>query len=168
MLDFQNRDHTEFQFNWSINFRNIVFKLILICKFQNVLCALNFEVERSNSFCRNFRTRVIILSMNFTMTTAVEQAVICAPVTQRARVPFPVGTSFLGEVFRGISSSVRQMSGSFRPTRSPNIIWLSWSSFHIEWVRRWYVSSFMFVLFRRWPRHWADPSSEETHHVLVW
>ena len=27
--------------------------------------------------------------------------------------------------FRGFSSPVRQMSGSFRPTRSPNIIWPS-------------------------------------------
>ena len=30
--------------------------------------------------------------------------------------------------FRGFSSSVRQMSGSFRPRRSPNIIWPSLSS----------------------------------------
>ena len=32
---------------------------------------------------------------------AVEQVVACALVTQRARVRFPVGTSFLGEVFSG-------------------------------------------------------------------
>ena len=32
---------------------------------------------------------------------AVVQAVACAPVTQRARVRSPVGTSFLGEVFSG-------------------------------------------------------------------
>ena len=42
----------------------------------------------------------------------------CAPVTQRARVRSPVGTSFLSEVFRGFSSPVRQMSGSFRFPRS--------------------------------------------------
>ena len=36
-------------------------------------------------------------------------------VTQRARVRSPVGTSFLGEVFRGFSSPVRQMSGSLKP-----------------------------------------------------
>ena len=42
------------------------------------------------------------------------QVVACAPVTQRARVRSPVGTSFLGEVFRGFSSPVRQMLGSFR------------------------------------------------------
>ena len=45
----------------------------------------------------------------------MEQVVACALVTQRARVRSPVGTSFLGEVFRGFSSPVRQMSGSFRP-----------------------------------------------------
>ena len=31
--------------------------------------------------------------------------------------------------FRSLSSPVRQMSGSFRPTSFPNIIWPSWSSF---------------------------------------
>ena len=36
-----------------------------------------------------------------TRYTAVEQVVACAPVAQRARVRFPVGTSFLGEVFSG-------------------------------------------------------------------
>ena len=36
--------------------------------------------------------------------------------------------------FRGFSSPVRQMSGSFRPTRSPNIIWPSSSSFHLRLV----------------------------------
>ena len=33
--------------------------------------------------------------------TAVEKVVACALVTQRDRVPSPVGTSFLGEVFSG-------------------------------------------------------------------
>ena len=57
------------------------------------------------------------------------QVVAYVPVTQQARVWFP-GTSFLGEVFRGFSSPVRQMLGSFRPPRSPNIIWQSlFSSF---------------------------------------
>ena len=48
-------------------------------------------------------------------STAVGQVVACAPVTQRARIRSLVGTSFLGEVFSGFSSPVRQMSGSFRP-----------------------------------------------------
>ena len=52
----------------------------------------------------------------------------CAPVTQQARVWSPVRKSFLGEVFWGFSSPVRQMSGSFRPPRSLNIIWPSLSS----------------------------------------
>ena len=61
-----------------------------------------------------------------TESTAVGQVVACTPVTQRARVRYPVGTSFLGEgFFQGFSSPVRQMSGSFRPPRSPNIIWPS-------------------------------------------
>ena len=69
------------------------------------------------------------------MSTAVEQVVACALVTQRARVRSPVGTGFLGEVFfLGFSSPVRQMSGNLRPTRSPNIIWPSSSSFHIRLV----------------------------------
>ena len=54
------------------------------------------------------------------LSTAVEQVVACALVTQRARVRSPVGTSFLGEGFRGFSLPVRQMSGSFRP-QSPRI-----------------------------------------------
>ena len=36
------------------------------------------------------------------MSTAVEQAVAFAPVTQRARIRSPVGTSFLGELFSGV------------------------------------------------------------------
>ena len=63
----------------------------------------------------------------------MEQVVACALVTQRARVRSPVGTGFLSEVFfRGFSSPVRQISGNFRPPRSPNIIWPSYSSFHIR------------------------------------
>ena len=33
--------------------------------------------------------------------TAVDQVIASAPVTQRARVRSPAGTSFLGEVFSG-------------------------------------------------------------------
>ena len=66
---------------------------------------------------------------------SVEQAVACASVMQRTRVQSPVWTSFLCEVFWGFYSPVRQMSGSFRPTRSPNIIWPSSSSFHTHLVR---------------------------------
>ena len=34
-------------------------------------------------------------------STAMEQVVVCALVTQRARVRSPVGTCFLGDVFSG-------------------------------------------------------------------
>ena len=84
---------------------------------------------------------------------------------------FPGRDKFRGwGYFRGFSSPVRQMSGNFRPT---NIIWPSSSSFHIRlvgmtWVCAWCVLSFMFVLSWRWPRHWADHSSGEVLHVLVW
>ena len=50
------------------------------------------------------------------LSTTVGQAVVCMPVTQRARVRSLIGTSFLGEVFFwDFSSPVREMSGSFRP-----------------------------------------------------
>ena len=38
----------------------------------------------------------------YIQSTAVEQVVACALVTQRARVRSPVGTGFLGEVFFGV------------------------------------------------------------------
>ena len=40
-----------------------------------------------------------MLGKEYNAPTAVEQVVACALVTQRARVRFPVGTGFLGEVF---------------------------------------------------------------------
>ena len=43
-LDFENGKHTKFEFNWSISFRDTNFKIILICKYQNVPCSLGFEV----------------------------------------------------------------------------------------------------------------------------
>ena len=55
----------------------------------------------------------------FLLSTAVEQVVACALLTQRARVRSPVGTGFLGKVFRGFSSPVRQMSGNFRTPKVP-------------------------------------------------
>ena len=66
------------------------------------------------------------------MSTAVEQVVACALVTQRARVR--TGQVSWVRFFRGFSSPIRQMSGNFRPTRSPNIIWPPYSSFHIRLV----------------------------------
>ena len=72
-------------------------------------------------------------------STTVGQTAACMPVTQRARVRSPVRTSFLGEVFQGFSSPVRQMSGSFRPPMSLNIIWPSLSSsIIIHYGRQWF------------------------------
>ena len=48
-------------------FKILFFKLILICKFHNVPCALGFEVKYSQFFCRNFRTYIIIVSRDFTI-----------------------------------------------------------------------------------------------------
>ena len=75
-------------------------------------------------------------------STAVDQAVERASVTHWARVPSQVDTSFLSEVFSGVSSPVRQMSGSFRPPTSPNIIWPSLSSIIIiHYGRQWSPTS---------------------------
>ena len=42
-------------------------KLTLIYKFQNVPCALGFEVKHSKFFFMSFRACIIILSMDFTI-----------------------------------------------------------------------------------------------------
>ena len=91
-------------------------------------------------------------------STAVAQAVACAPVKQRARVRFPVGTGFLGEIFFGVFPHLQVMSGNFGPTRSPEyhlaaIIIIPYSPYWYECEYAWCVLSFMFVLSRRWPRH---------------
>ena len=55
-------------------------------------CSLIFLRVHGKSTCK-YSTRE--------ESSAVEQVVACALVTQRARVRSPVGTSFLGEVFSG-------------------------------------------------------------------
>ena len=45
----------------------LIFKLILICKFQNVPFSSGFEVKHSKFFCKSFKARILILSMNFTI-----------------------------------------------------------------------------------------------------
>ena len=79
-------------------------------------------------------------------------AVACAPVTQRARVRSPVGTSFLGEIF---SSPVTQMSGSFRPPKFPNINWPSLSS------------SIIIHYGRQWPEMLTRPKTWNIHTYIV-
>ena len=54
-------------------------------------------------------------------STAVEQALTCAPVTHRAWVRSPVWTSFLGEIFSGQDKCQEALG----PHGSPNIIWPS-------------------------------------------
>ena len=103
----------------------------------------------------------------------MELEVTCAPVPQRAWVRSTVGTGFLGEVFSGYfltcKTKIRKLyAPTFPEYHLAVIIILSYSPCYIEWVREWCVSSFMFVVSRRWSRHWADPSSGETFHVLVW
>ena len=68
-------------------------------------------------------------------STAVEQVRVCqaaGPGSIPGRDKFP-GWRFFG-VF---SSPVRQMSESFRPPRSPNIIWPSLPSILIHYGRQW-------------------------------
>ena len=66
------------------------------------------------------------------------QVVACSPVTQRARVRSPVGTSFLGEVFSGFFLTYKTNFRKLRPPRSPNIIWPSLSSsIIIHYGRQW-------------------------------
>ena len=60
-----------------------------------------------------------------------------------------------GRFFRGLSSPVRQMSGSFRPPRSPNIIWPSLSS------------SLIIHYGRQWPEMMTRPKTLNKHmHML--
>ena len=80
-----------------------------------------------------------------------------------ARVRSPVGTSFLGDVFSGFSSPVRQMSGSFGPPRSPNIIWPPLSSPIITHYGR------------QWPEMLTRPKTSNIQilyfvwmYILVW
>ena len=74
--------------------------------------------------------------------------------------------------FRGFSSPVRKCQETLGPQgprlsfgrRNHHSIFALWD----DWVCAWCVLSFMFVLSRRWPRHWADHSTGEALHVLVW
>ena len=101
--------------------------------------------------------------------TAVKQVVACVLVTQRALVWSPIATDFLGEVFSGFFFTCQE---TFRPPKVPDyhlavVIIIPYSPCWDDWVCAWRVLSFMFVLSRRWPRHWAD-HIREALHVLVW
>ena len=63
---------------------------------------------------------------------------------------------FSGWGFWGFSSPVRQMSGSFRPPRSPNNIWPSLSSILIHYGGQ-------------WPEMWTRPKTSNIHtYILFW
>ena len=53
--------------------------------------------------------------LTFNLSTAVEQEVACAPVTQRARVRSPVGTSFLAGVFPHLQDKFQEALGPQGP-----------------------------------------------------
>ena len=78
-------------------------------------------------YSQNIKYIVIFIRIK---STAVEQAIACALVTQRARVQSPVGASFLGEVFSGFFLTSKM--NVRKPTRSLNIIWPSLSSLIIS------------------------------------
>ena len=100
---------------------------------RNILkiCKKNYHFEILLKFCCKTELR------QWAMPTALGQVVACAHVMQQARVQSPVGTSFLGEFFRGFSTPIRQMSGTFRPPGFPNIIWPSLSSIIIHYGCQW-------------------------------
>ena len=73
--------------------------------------------------------RIFVFMLHFLIynqSTAVGPAVACAPIMQHS---IPGRDKFPGW---GFSSPARQMSGSFRPPRSPNIIWSSLSFINIS------------------------------------
>ena len=106
-------------------------------------------------------------------STTVEEVVACALVTQRARVRSPVGRGFLGEGFSGFFLTCQTNVRKLQAPKVPEyhlavVIIIPYSPCWDDCVCAWCVLSFMFLLSRRWPRHWADHSSGEALHVLVW
>ena len=132
---------------WWLLIYNYIINYILKIKHDFKICV------KQNTIVIFYWKDLFKSSMYVFRSTAVDQAAACASVTQWSRVRSPFGTSFLSKVFfRGFPSFVRQISGSFRPTRFPYIIWPSQSSFACrscknECVSEWCVSSLMFVCF---------------------
>ena len=67
-------------------------------------------------------------------STAVEQAIACAPVTQRSRVRSPVGTAFLGEVFSGSFLTYKTNVRKLWAHTVPEYLLAAITSFHIRLV----------------------------------
>ena len=102
-------------------------------------CHLNSQKAMTNYFLFLLKKKQTfpVSCVYYSVTLgAVGQAVACAPVTQRARIRSPVGTSFLGEVFSGFFLTYKTNVRSFRPPRSPNIIWPSLSPIFTHYGRQ--------------------------------
>ena len=79
MVDFENRKHTKFQFNWSISFRGMNFLINFNMQILNVPSALGFEVKHSKFLCISFRTYIIILSLDFMINKFFKQFFFLLP-----------------------------------------------------------------------------------------
>ena len=90
-----------------------IYSSLVVSKINYLIFVLNFSLflvnQRKQCFPALHARHVPIL--NTFLGTGGSVRACHAAGTGRS----PVGTSFLGEVFRGFSSPVRQMSGSFRP-----------------------------------------------------
>ena len=90
------------------------------------------------------------------------------PGSISGRDRFP-GWGFIFGFFLTCKTNVRKLEAQKVPEYHLAAIFIvSYSPCWNEWVCAWCISSFMFVLSRRWPRHWADHSSGKALHVLVW
>ena len=120
-------------------------------------------IEVHTHFWRGKNTNILYLQI---YKLRFCRSILCGAggsVTQRARVRSPVGTSFLGEVFSGFfltcKTNVRKSYTHQVPECHLVILIILFIYTLLEWMSEWCVSSIMFVLSRRWPRHWADHSS---------
>ena len=64
-------------------------------------------------------THAHIFVCKFRWSTAVGQAVACAPFTQRARVRSPIGTDFLGEDFSGFFLTCKTNARNLKAHKVP-------------------------------------------------
>ena len=80
-----------------------VVHLPIFLSFSEFTCVLRNKRCCKTAGCFLKSAKFVVSVGNMSLgSTAVDQVVACAPVTQRARVRSPVGTSFLGEVFFGV------------------------------------------------------------------
>ena len=118
-----------------------------------------------------FRSSVghFLTHRHLNLSTTVEQAVGCAPVTQRARVRSR--GQFLGWVFFGVFPHLYDKCQEALGPQGPRISFGPHNHpFIFALLKNGFVNGVFFqvLLSRRWPRHWAVHSSGEALHVLVW